>query len=58
MQSNSLRSHPNALPRVNMYCAACQATSTFVRIEYSGEWLCVGDAVKRREGCGKRLQPR
>jgi len=58
MQSNSTRQPPHSLAKVNMYCSSCRATSTFVRLQPSGEWVCIGDAVQRREGCGKRLRPR
>jgi hypothetical protein len=39
------------------YCAACQATSTFVWMDQSNAWACIGNPTLRLEGCGKRLWP-
>jgi hypothetical protein len=53
---NIMRLSRQGVPKLTCYCSGCRATSTFIRIEQRGGWVCIGDSATRREGCGKCLK--
>jgi hypothetical protein len=49
----------DVMPRakhINLYCDYCRCISTFVLLDSSMEWICTGNALLQREGCGMRLR--